>query len=56
MTSTPPPQQPGRPVVDVIRPLRDLAAYALVAAPAVLPSPGGGCGWLVTGVSLTDDE
>ena len=36
MTSTPPPQpQPGRPVVPVIRPLRDLAAYALVAAPAV---------------------
>jgi len=36
VTSTPPPQpQPGRPVVPVIRPLRDLAAYALVAAPAV---------------------
>ncbi|MEV4706567.1 hypothetical protein [Actinoplanes sp. NPDC049316] len=36
MTSTPPPQpQPGRPVAPVIRPLRDLAAYALVAAPAV---------------------
>jgi hypothetical protein len=36
VTSTPPPQQqPGRPVAQVIRPLRDLIAYALVAAPAV---------------------
>ncbi|MFI7541741.1 hypothetical protein [Actinoplanes sp. NPDC049599] len=39
MTSTPPPQQqPGRPggsAVQVIRPLRDLTAYALVAAPAI---------------------
>ncbi|MFI5492787.1 hypothetical protein [Actinoplanes sp. NPDC051859] len=36
MTSTPPPQPgPDRPVLPVIRPLRDLAAYALVAAPAV---------------------
>ena len=39
MTSTPPPQQqPGRPggsAVQVIRPLRDLTAYALVAAPAL---------------------
>jgi len=39
VTSTPPPQQPphppGRPVVQVIRPLRDLTAYALVAAPAI---------------------
>lgn len=35
MTSTPSPQPPGRPVLEVIRPLRDLAAYALVGAPAV---------------------
>jgi hypothetical protein len=36
VTSTPPPQpQPGHPVAPVIRPLRDLAAYALVAAPAI---------------------
>ncbi|MEU8235707.1 hypothetical protein AB0C12_39480 [Actinoplanes sp. NPDC048967] len=38
MTSTPPPQPaqpPGRPVAQVIRPLRDLTAYALVAAPAI---------------------
>ncbi|MFC3381278.1 hypothetical protein ACFOHP_05055 [Couchioplanes caeruleus subsp. azureus] len=36
MTSTPTPQpEPERPVVPVLRPLRDLAAYALVAAPAV---------------------
>ena len=38
MTSTPPPQPPGRPggsAVQVIRPLRDLTAYALVAAPAL---------------------
>ena len=38
MTSTPPPQQPGHPggsAIQVIRPLRDLAAYALVAAPAL---------------------
>ncbi|MEV8505229.1 hypothetical protein AB0368_10430 [Actinoplanes sp. NPDC051475] len=46
MTSTPPPPQPlspeppssqpaSRPVLPVIRPLRDLAAYAFVAAPAV---------------------
>ncbi|RSM49871.1 hypothetical protein DMB66_44270 [Actinoplanes sp. ATCC 53533] len=35
MTSTPPPQPPGRPVAQVIRPLRDLTAYAFVAAPAL---------------------
>ncbi len=35
MTSPPPPLPPGRPVAQAIRPLRDLAAYALVAAPAV---------------------
>ncbi|MEU4222512.1 hypothetical protein, partial [Actinoplanes sp. NPDC026623] len=35
MTSTPSPQPPGRPVLQVIRPLRDLAAFALVGAPAV---------------------
>jgi hypothetical protein len=39
VTSTPPPQQPpGRPggsAIQVIRPLRDLTAYALVAAPAL---------------------
>ena len=35
MTSPLPPQPPGRPVVPLLRPLRDLAAYALVAAPAV---------------------
>jgi hypothetical protein len=39
VTSTPPPQQPperpGGSAVQVIRPLRDLTAYALVAAPAV---------------------
>ena len=38
MTSTPPPQPaqpPGRPVAQVIRPLRDITAYALVAAPAI---------------------
>ncbi|MEU7907814.1 hypothetical protein [Actinoplanes sp. NPDC049118] len=35
MTSTPSPQPPGRPVLEAIRPLRDLAAFALVGAPAV---------------------
>ncbi|BCJ52119.1 hypothetical protein Asp14428_35940 [Actinoplanes sp. NBRC 14428] len=36
MTSPPPPQpEPGRPVLPVLRPLRDLTAYAFVAAPAV---------------------
>ncbi|MEV6598139.1 hypothetical protein AB0M36_14840 [Actinoplanes sp. NPDC051346] len=36
MTSAPPPQpESERPVLPVLRPLRDLAAYALVAAPAV---------------------
>jgi len=35
VTSTPPPQPPGRPVAQVIRPLRDLTAYAFVAAPAL---------------------
>ena len=35
MTSPLPPQPPGRPVVPLIRPLRDLAAYALVGAPAI---------------------
>ena len=35
MTITPSPQPPGRPVLQVIRPLRDLAAFALVGAPAV---------------------
>jgi hypothetical protein len=37
VTSTPPPQPPptGRPVAQVIRPLRDLTAYVLVAAPAL---------------------
>jgi hypothetical protein len=35
VTSTPSPQPPGRPVLQVIRPLRDLAAFALVGAPAV---------------------
>ncbi len=35
MSSTPPPQPAGRPVAQVLRPLRDLTAYALVAAPAL---------------------
>jgi hypothetical protein len=35
VTSTPPPPPPQRPVGQLIAPLRDLAAYAFVAAPAV---------------------
>lgn len=35
MTSPPPPQPEGRSALSLIRPLRDLTAYAFVAAPAV---------------------